>query len=272
MQQNHLKQLDEEIENYPKHHFKRKRSVFPRKKQIDFDIKCDENFSKYTFIVSMKKEVTEILERCLKFPESVISNFSMHFTEKNSEENKLRKPRTKKLYKILDDKVKQMKYKLFANSYLIFPFFLSTHKENDINYLFPYIDSGKYTTFVDVFFNKGNFYFFLCLENNIINIPSLPTLAFYRSIQKGQGSKICSYIESIPQTNIKKNYEAAKDALNELLPQYEVNLENDKALVLVILPNSPSNRNLFKNYIYNYEQYNNDNNDYSLSRSLNPKN
>jgi hypothetical protein len=47
---------------------------------------------------------------------------------------------------------------------------------------------------------------------------------------------------------------------------------NAKALVFVILPNFPSNRNLFKNYIYNYEQYNNDNIDCSLSRSLNPKN
>jgi hypothetical protein len=45
----------------------------------------------------MKKEVTDILEKCLKFPESVISNFSMHFSEKNSEENKLRKPKTKKV-------------------------------------------------------------------------------------------------------------------------------------------------------------------------------
>jgi hypothetical protein len=79
-----------------------------------------------------------------------------------------------------------------------------------------------------VFFSTGNFYFFLCLENNIINIPNLPTLAFYRSIQKGQGSKIYSYIESIPPTNIKENYEAAKDILNELLPQYEVNLDNNK--------------------------------------------
>jgi hypothetical protein len=47
---------------------------------------------------------------------------------------------------------------------------------------------------------------------------------------------------------------------------------NAKALVLVVLSNSPSNRNLLKNYIYNCEQYNNDNNDYSLSRSLNLKN
>jgi hypothetical protein len=67
MQQNNLRQLDEteEIENYPKHHFKRKKRVFPRKKQIYFDIKCDENFSKDTFIVSMKKELDDILERCL---------------------------------------------------------------------------------------------------------------------------------------------------------------------------------------------------------------
>jgi hypothetical protein len=121
-----------------------------------------------------------------------------------------------------------MKFKLFPNSYLIIPFFLSTHKENDINYLLPCIDSSKYTTFGDVLFNTGNFHFFLCLENNIINIPNLPTLPFYRSIQKGQGSKICSFIESIPPINIKENYEAAKDALNELLPQYEVNLDNDK--------------------------------------------
>jgi hypothetical protein len=78
-----------------------------------------------------------------------------------------------------------MKYKLSANSYLIFPFFLSTHKENDINYLFPYIDSGKYSTFVNEFFNTDNFYFFLCPKNDIINIPNLPTLAFYGSIQNG---------------------------------------------------------------------------------------
>jgi hypothetical protein len=104
------------------------------------------------------------------------------FNEKNDEENKFSKTRRKKIYTIQEEVVKKLKFQWDPNSYILYPLFFSIQKEYDINSLFPYLGSGKYNTFMDVFFSAGNFYFFLNLEKNVINIPNLPVYAFYRCI------------------------------------------------------------------------------------------
>jgi site-specific DNA-adenine methylase len=77
-----------------------------------------------------------------------------------------------------------------------------------VSSLFPYLGSGKYHTFVDVFFSTGNFYFFLNLEKNAINIPNLPVYAFYRCIQKGNAEKIYYSISLLQyRDNIKDKFE-----------------------------------------------------------------
>jgi hypothetical protein len=112
--------------------------------------------------------------------------------------------------------------------------FFSTQKEYDIYSLFPHLDSGKYETFVDVFFSTGNFYFFLNLPNNVINIPNLPMNAFYISIQKGNSQKIHNYIFFVAAGNIKDQYNYCKKELNKFLLKYEQDTTNDEVELQVV--------------------------------------
>jgi hypothetical protein len=80
--------------------------------QVDYDIKLDENSNKDLFIVLMKMDVVDILNKYLKYPEHVIFNFSLHFPKKIMKKINL-----------------ETKYKLFCYSYLIFPLFPSIQKE-----------------------------------------------------------------------------------------------------------------------------------------------
>jgi site-specific DNA-adenine methylase len=82
--------------------------------------------------------------------------------------------------------------------------------------LFPHLDSGKYDSFVDVFFRTGNFYFFLNLPNNLLNILNLPVYGFYRYIQKGNSQKIYDYV-----------YNHCKKELNKFFLKYEQDTTND---------------------------------------------
>jgi hypothetical protein len=111
-------------------------------------------------LFAVKKELCDILDDVIHYDYSVITDFFLTFNEKNDEENRFRKARMKKMYTILEEVVKKMKFQWYPNSYILYPLFFSTQKEYDINSLFPYLRSGKYKTFVDVFFSTGNFYFF----------------------------------------------------------------------------------------------------------------
>jgi hypothetical protein len=149
-------------------------------------------------LFAVKKELCDILEDITPYDDSVIGDFFLIFNEKNDEENRFRKARTKKVYTILEEAVKKLKFQWYPNSYILYPLFFSTQKEYDINSLFPYLGSDKYYTFVDVFFITGNFYFFLNLEKNVINIPNLPAFAFYRCKQKGYADKLYFSINLLP--------------------------------------------------------------------------
>jgi hypothetical protein len=101
-------------------------------------------------------------------------------------------------------------------------------KEYDIYSLFPHLNSGKYDIFVDVFFSTGNFYFFLNLPNNLLNIPNLSVYAFYQSIKKGNSKKILDYVFFVPAVDIKDKYNHCKKELNQLLLKYEQDTTNDE--------------------------------------------
>jgi hypothetical protein len=165
----------------------------------------------------------------------VITDYFLTFNEKNDEENRFRKVRTKKVYMILEEAVKKLKFQWYPNSYILYALFFSTQKDYDINSLFPYFGSGKYNTFVDVFFTTRNFYFFLNLEKNMINIPNLPVFAFYKCIQKGFVEKIHFSINLLPyRDDIKDKFEDCKKELNKVLLLYEKNM-NDWELEMKVV-------------------------------------
>jgi hypothetical protein len=151
---------------FQKHFFLYHRKSFPRKGIIKYKFKTHEEFNKQTLLVAIKKELCDCLDETLKYDDSVITNFYISFDEKNDTDNKFRKDRTKKVYRILDDNIKKIKFNLYLSSYVLHPLLFSTQKEYKIYSLFLYLDSGKYDSFVDVFFSTGNFYFLLNLPNN----------------------------------------------------------------------------------------------------------
>jgi hypothetical protein len=159
-----LKEEDNELSNtsntYPKHTFDFKKKVLPRKKIVRYRIKSEEAFNKQNMLFAVKKELCDILDDAIHYDDSVITDFFLTFNEKNDEKNRFRKARTKKVYTILEEVMKKLKFQWYPNSYILYPLFFSTQKDYDINSLFPYLGSGKYKTFVDVFFSTGNFYFF----------------------------------------------------------------------------------------------------------------
>jgi hypothetical protein len=116
-----------------------------------------------------------------------------------------------------------------VRTHTLYTCYSSPQKEYDVNSLFLYIGSGKYDTFVDVFFSTGNFFFFLNLEKNVINIPNLPVFAFYRCIQKGNEEKMYFSINVIPYlVDIKDKFEDCKTELNRVLSQYEKNMHDEE--------------------------------------------
>jgi hypothetical protein len=68
---------------------------------------------------------------------------------------------------VLDDKVVQIKFRFFQSD-ILYPLFISTQKEIDLNSLIPFIDGNQYDTFVDGLFTTGNLFFFLNLSKNLI--------------------------------------------------------------------------------------------------------
>jgi hypothetical protein len=204
---------------------------YPRKKERKFEIKSFDKFNKDSFIKSIHNSIDPILNKYLLNEDTFISKFKMSFEEKSEDDKKIRKPRTKKVYKVLDENIIEMRNLLFKSSKLIYPIFLSTEKENDINLIFPLINNNNtYNTFIDLFFTTGNLYFFLNMEKNIINIPNLPTYAFYRALQRGEGRTINRYFIGGGDVNYfpEQIYEEFKINLNNLLKEYEKNINNEK--------------------------------------------
>jgi hypothetical protein len=162
--------------------------------------------------------------------EIYINKLKITFEEKSKDDKKIRKPRTKKVYKILDENIIQKRNTLYHPTFNLYPIFISTEKENDINSLFPLLSDTIYNTFVDVFFGTGNFYFFMNMENNIINIPNLPTYAFYRALQRNEGKNINRCIVGDDNVNVitEKQYEHYRFILNNLLKEYDKNINNEK--------------------------------------------
>jgi hypothetical protein len=109
-----MKEEDEELLNmsntFPKQTFDLKKKVLPRKKIVRFRIKTDETFNKQTLLFAVKKELCDILEEIIHYDDSVITDFFLTFHGKNDEENKFRKARTKKVYTILEEAVKKLKF------------------------------------------------------------------------------------------------------------------------------------------------------------------
>jgi hypothetical protein len=128
----------------------------------------------------------------VKDSNSSLQNIKITFIEKCNENMKIRKPRTKKIYKVLDDKVVQIKFKFFQSD-ILYPLFTSTQKEIDLNSLVLFIDRNQYDTFVDVLLTTGNVFFFLNLSKNLINIPNLPSYCLYKVLKRGEGMKIEQY-------------------------------------------------------------------------------
>jgi hypothetical protein len=217
-------------ENPEKHTYCVKTKSFPRKKQRLIEIKSYDIFNKDGLIKSIHNDIDPICTEYLLNDNTYINKFKLTFEEKSQDDKKIRKPRTKKVYKILDENIIELRNKLYSSK-ILYPIFLSTEKENDINMLFPLVaNNNTYTTFVDVFFTTGNFYFFMNMEKNIINIPNLPTYAFYQAIKRKEGKNINKLIIGDGDINSfsEKAYEEIKLSLNILLKEYNKNINNEK--------------------------------------------
>jgi hypothetical protein len=68
-----------------------------------------------------------------------------------------------------------------------------------------------------VFFSTKNFFFFLNLPNNLINISNLSVYTFYWSFKKGNSQKICDYF-----------FFYCKKELNKFLLKYEQDTTNEE--------------------------------------------
>jgi hypothetical protein len=80
-------------------------------------------------LFAVKKELCDILDDIIHYDNSVITDFFLTFNEKNDEENRFRNARTKKMYSIVEEEVKKLKFLLYPNSYILYPLFFSTQKE-----------------------------------------------------------------------------------------------------------------------------------------------
>jgi hypothetical protein len=215
-----------------KNEYTLKTKTLPRKGEKYITITSYERFKKDNFIKSLHTDIDNIISynlQDLNEEENNITNFKLTFSIKNKDNKKIRKPRMKKVYKVLEENIIEAKYQLYPSSFILYPTFISTEKENDINLIFPFLNGSQiYTRFVDVLFSTGNFYFFMNLKNNIINIPNLPTYAFYKALQRGIGKTINSYISPDSLTFSENLFEEFKSKLNTLLKEYENNLNNEK--------------------------------------------
>jgi hypothetical protein len=218
-------------ENSDKHTYSVRIKTFPRKKQRNFEIKSADMFDKDEIIKSIHNDLDAIFNKNINDGKIYINKFKITFEEKSKDDKKIRKPRTKKVFKILDENIIQKRNSSFQPAFNLYPIFISTEKENDINLLFPLLnDNNNYNTFVDVFFGTGNFYFFMNMENNYINIPNLPTYAFFRALQRGEGKNINKCITGNNDVNVitEKQYEQFRFELNNLLKEYNNNINNER--------------------------------------------
>jgi hypothetical protein len=169
----------------------------------------------------------------VKYSNSSLQNIKIIVIEKCNENTKICKPRTKKIYKVLDDKVIQTKFKFFQSD-ILYPLFTSTQKEIDLNSLVPFIDGNQYDTFVDVLFATGNLFIFLNLPKKLINIIfQTPSYCFYKILKRGEGVKIEQYVNNPVNTFNKSSHENMKENIKLFLKKYEQNI-NDPNLELSI--------------------------------------
>lgn len=201
--------------------------TFPRKNDRTFVIKSDEKFTKDDIIKSFHIDLDNILNHFITDEESIISNLKITFSESDDKNQKERKPRIKKLFVILDSNIIEARNSIFP-PFPLYPLFLSTERENDINTIFPYIANKKYNGFIDVIFSTGNLYFFLNFPHNIINIPNIPTYCFYRTLQRDEGKYINSFINSVHQPLTEIEFEKIKKELNDLLNEYKKTFNDNK--------------------------------------------
>jgi hypothetical protein len=195
-----------------------KKKELPGKKIARFRLKIDDIFNKNVMLFAVNMELYDIFDEIIYYDNNVIADIFLIFNEKNNDENRFRKARTKNAYTILEKAVNKLKFQLYLNSYILNILFFSSQKEYYINNLFSYLGLGKCNTFVDVFFNTCKFYFFLNLKNSVIYIYNLPVYVFYRYIKKRFTEKVNFSINLLPyREEIKDKFEDYKKELNKVL-------------------------------------------------------
>jgi hypothetical protein len=192
----------------------------PKPKESSYAILFSNTFNKENFINTFKYEIPDIIKTIVRDSNSSLQNTKITFIEKYNENTKIHKSRTKEIYKVLDDKVVQTKFRFFQSD-ILYPLFTSTQKEIDLNSLVPFIDGNQYNTFVDVSFTTENLFFYLNLSKNLINIPNLPSYCFYEVLKRGEGVKIEQYVNNPVNTFNKSSHENMKENIKLLLKKYE---------------------------------------------------
>jgi hypothetical protein len=97
-------------DTFPKYIFLYHRRWFSKKKIIKYKFKIHEEFDKQTLLIDIKKELCDCVDEILKFDDNLITDFAVSFNERSTADNKFRKDRTKKVYRILNYDIKKMKY------------------------------------------------------------------------------------------------------------------------------------------------------------------
>jgi hypothetical protein len=67
---------------------------------------------------TFKYEIPDTIKTIVKDSNSSLQNIKITFIEKCNENTKICKPQTKKIYKVLDDKVVQTKFRFFQSGLL----------------------------------------------------------------------------------------------------------------------------------------------------------
>jgi hypothetical protein len=101
-----------------------RKNSYPKRKESLYAIIFSNTFNKENFINIFKYEIPDTIKTNVKDSNSSLQNIKITFIEKCNENTKIRKPRTKKIYKVLDDKVVQTKFKFFQSN-ILYPLFTS---------------------------------------------------------------------------------------------------------------------------------------------------
>jgi hypothetical protein len=146
-----IKQLSNKRNYFLNVDIKIRKKSYPKRKESSYVIIFSNAFHKEKFINTFKYEIPDTIKTIVKDSNSSLQNIKITFIEKCNENTKIRKPRTKNIYKVLHVKEVQTKFKFFQTD-ILYPLFISTQKDIDLNSLVPFIDGNQYNTFVDVLF------------------------------------------------------------------------------------------------------------------------